>query len=158
MILSGAMKSYVLAPFNVIAPEARRVRSDVFPCVLQVVKAVKRKNASRDRYQMLKRNYQRKMAEGDKVMLSTEQSILREIAIMKACRHAHIVRLLAVVDDPKRNCIYMSTCDLSYLLAPLLMWPVQPWNILKEAEWCGRTKTSGRYSLSAKPGEYFGTW
>jgi serine/threonine protein kinase len=40
-------------------------------------------------------------------MNSTENSIRKEIAIMKKCRHPHIVRLLEVIDDPQQEKIYM---------------------------------------------------
>lgn len=41
-------------------------------------------------------------------MGSTYQKILQEIAIMKRCRHPHIVRLLEVIDDKIYKKIYMS--------------------------------------------------
>ena len=38
---------------------------------------------------------------------SLEQKIRKEIAIMKKCRHGHIVRLLEVIDDKLNERIYM---------------------------------------------------
>jgi hypothetical protein len=70
---------------------------------IQVVKAVKRRNATRDKFHMLRRNAQARKG----VPLSTEQSILREIAIMKCCRHANLVKILEVIDDPRREKIYI---------------------------------------------------
>lgn len=74
---------------------------------IQVIKAVKKHNATRDKFQMLRRNHQAR--KGD--LLSTEQSIRREIAIMKACRHANVVRLVEVLDDPRKDKVYMGECQ-----------------------------------------------
>ncbi len=38
---------------------------------------------------------------------TTEHKILKEIAIMKKCRHPHVVRLLEVIDDRLYERIYM---------------------------------------------------
>jgi hypothetical protein len=38
---------------------------------------------------------------------TTENKIRKEIAIMKKCRHAHVVRLLEVIDDRMKHKIYM---------------------------------------------------
>lgn len=40
-------------------------------------------------------------------MGTTENKIRKEIAIMKKCRHAHVVRLLEVIDDRMKHKIYM---------------------------------------------------
>lgn len=40
---------------------------------------------------------------------STEHKIRKEIAIMKKCRHPHVVRLLEVIDDALNEKIYMGT-------------------------------------------------
>lgn len=40
-------------------------------------------------------------------LTSTEQKIRKEIAIMKKCRHAHVVRLYEVIDDKIQSKIYM---------------------------------------------------
>ena len=45
---------------------------------------------------------------GDKPPLSsTEHSIRKEIAVMRNCRHANIVRLFEVIDDPQQDKIYL---------------------------------------------------
>ena len=46
---------------------------------------------------------------GDKVS-ATESKIRKEIAIMKKCRHPHVVRLIEVIDDRQKSSIYMSEC------------------------------------------------
>jgi hypothetical protein len=38
---------------------------------------------------------------------STEHSIRKEIAVMKKCRHANIVRLFEVIDDPQQDKIFL---------------------------------------------------
>jgi len=38
---------------------------------------------------------------------TTEYKIRKEIAIMKKCRHGHVVRLLEVIDDKLKEKIYM---------------------------------------------------
>jgi len=38
---------------------------------------------------------------------TTEHKIRKEIAIMKQCRHGHVVRLLEVIDDKLKEKIYM---------------------------------------------------
>jgi len=45
---------------------------------------------------------------------STEYKIRKEIAIMKRCRHPHVVRLLEVIDDKLFKKIYMSKHSLSF--------------------------------------------
>ena len=42
------------------------------------------------------------------VIGETERQIRKEIAIMKKCRHPHIVKLLEVIDDKLKSKIYMS--------------------------------------------------
>ena|ERR1700753_3166241 len=37
----------------------------------------------------------------------TERQIRKEIAIMKKCRHPHVVKLLEVIDDKLRSKIYL---------------------------------------------------
>lgn len=78
-----------------------------FECLAQLpsnafskaVKAVK-KVTKRDKYNLLRRG----VAEDD----NTLWSIQREIAIMKRCRHANVVRLVEVIDDPLADKIYIS--------------------------------------------------
>jgi serine/threonine protein kinase len=76
----------------------------------QAIKVVKRSNP-RDKIKLLRRNYQQnETAIGTNrpyFMNSTENSIRKEIAIMKKCRHPNIVRLLEVIDDPQQEKIYM---------------------------------------------------
>ncbi|KAF5374043.1 hypothetical protein D9757_010051 [Collybiopsis confluens] len=40
-------------------------------------------------------------------ILTTEQNIRKEIAIMKKCRHPHVVRLYEVIDDRKNAMVFM---------------------------------------------------
>lgn len=39
---------------------------------------------------------------------TVEAKIRKEIAIMKKCRHPHVVRLIEVIDDRQKSSIYMS--------------------------------------------------
>lgn len=73
------------------------------PPLISSTKAVKsiRKFTSRDKQNRLRRY----VAEDD----NTLWSIRREIAIMKRCRHANIVRLVEVIDDPAQEKIYLSS-------------------------------------------------
>ncbi|EGO24333.1 hypothetical protein SERLADRAFT_349007, partial [Serpula lacrymans var. lacrymans S7.9] len=50
---------------------------------------------------------------------STEYKIRKEIAIMKKCRHGHIVRLLEVIDDKLNDRIYMV---MEYLSGGEIKW------------------------------------
>ncbi|KII85486.1 hypothetical protein PLICRDRAFT_318088 [Plicaturopsis crispa FD-325 SS-3] len=50
---------------------------------------------------------------------STEQKIRKEIAIMRKCRHAHVVELLDVIDDALNEKIYMV---MEYLGGGELKW------------------------------------
>lgn len=81
------------------------------PCVgaLQAIKAVKRKNPKVDRMSKLRK---RNLPTSQHMRLtdqlgSTEQKIKKEIAIMKKCKHPHVVRLLEVIDDQLHERIYM---------------------------------------------------
>ena len=77
----------------------------------------------------------------------TERQIRKEIAIMKKCRHPHVVKLLEVIDDKLKSKIYLSEHTplvpfvanplyamrgVSYKtpIFPLLIWP-RLWNNLK---------------------------
>jgi len=42
----------------------------------------------------------------------TERQIRKEIAIMKKCRHPHVVKLLEVIDDKPKSKIYLSQYTL----------------------------------------------
>ncbi|KAI0925686.1 hypothetical protein AcW1_008060 [Taiwanofungus camphoratus] len=73
------------------------------------IKAVKRKNVKVDRMSKLRK---RNFPSSPHVPLadqlgSTEHKIRKEIAIMKKCRHPHVVRLLEVIDDKLNEKIYM---------------------------------------------------
>ncbi|KAF9451944.1 hypothetical protein P691DRAFT_756827 [Macrolepiota fuliginosa MF-IS2] len=72
------------------------------------IKIVKRSNP-RDKIKLLRRNYQQSETTygSDRPLNSTENSIRKEISIMKKCRHPNIVRLLEVIDDPQQDKIYM---------------------------------------------------
>ncbi|KAF9049824.1 kinase-like domain-containing protein [Panaeolus papilionaceus] len=70
------------------------------------VKSIRRNNP-RDKIKLLRRNYQQENQDGHAPMNSTMNSIRKEIAIMKKCRHANLVRLVEVIDDPKEDKIYM---------------------------------------------------
>ena len=42
---------------------------------------------------------------------SQEYKIKKEIAVMKLCRHPHVVRLLEVIDDKLYQKVYMGQCS-----------------------------------------------
>lgn len=50
---------------------------------------------------------------------STENKIRKEVAIMKKCRHAHVVRLLEVIDDKLAQKIYLSTYAFVSVTGPV---------------------------------------
>lgn len=54
---------------------------------------------------------------------SLEQKIRKEIAIMKKCRHGHIVRLLEVIDDKLNDRIYMGKHSPSLFAANSVDFP-----------------------------------
>ncbi|PPQ97382.1 hypothetical protein CVT26_006616 [Gymnopilus dilepis] len=70
------------------------------------VKAVRRTNP-RDKMKLLRRNYQQESQNGRPPLNSTMNSIRKEIAIMKKCRHGNVVRLIEVIDDSQDEKIYM---------------------------------------------------
>lgn len=57
---------------------------------------------------LLRRNYQQESQNGRPPLNSTMNSIRKEIAIMKKCRHGNVVRLIEVIDDSQDEKIYMS--------------------------------------------------
>ncbi|KAF9232951.1 kinase-like domain-containing protein [Melanogaster broomeanus] len=73
------------------------------------IKAVKRNNPRAEKLNLLRRKNLPTSPHTpltDKLS-SLEQKIRKEIAIMKKCRHGHIVRLLEVIDDKLNERIYM---------------------------------------------------
>ena len=52
----------------------------------------------------------------------TERQIRKEIAIMKKCRHPHVVKLLEVIDDKLKSKIYMSEHTLLTPFAVVLLY------------------------------------
>ncbi|KAG6916675.1 hypothetical protein DXG01_005899 [Tephrocybe rancida] len=85
----------------------------------QALKVVKR-NGPRDRIKMLRRNHQQNSCEGGTSALgSMEHSIRREIAVMRRCHHANIVRLYEVMDDPRQDKIYLA---MEYLSGGPVQW------------------------------------
>jgi serine/threonine protein kinase len=86
------------------------VRCRRSPDALQAIKAVKR-SSPRDKMKLLRRNYQQNETTSSERQYppnSTENTIRKEIAIMKKCRHPNIVRLMEVIDDPQQEKIFMS--------------------------------------------------
>jgi serine/threonine protein kinase len=80
---------------------------------LVAIKSVKRTNQRAEKIHLLRKqrvaNFPR---DPEHVPLtarisSTENKIRKEIAIMKKCKNAHIVRLLEVIDDRTKEKIYM---------------------------------------------------
>ncbi|KAF8236473.1 kinase-like protein [Tricholoma matsutake] len=81
------------------------------------LKVVKR-NSPRDKIKLLRRNHRQNT--GDRPPLSsTEHSIRKEIAVMKKCRHANIVRLFEVIDDPQQDKIFLA---MEYLSGGQVQW------------------------------------
>jgi len=77
-------------------------------CGTQAIKTVKRNNP-RDKIRLLrKRHQQSETVLGTERIYSTENSIRKEIAIMKKCRHPNVVQLFEVIDDPQQDKIYLS--------------------------------------------------
>ena len=75
------------------------------------MKIVKRANPRLDKLNKLRRKQQ--MPTSGHTPLTeaigeTERQIRKEIAIMKKCRHPHVVQLLEVIDDKLKSKIYMS--------------------------------------------------
>lgn len=85
------------------------------------IKAVKRVNPRAEKLNLLRR---RNLPASSHTPLtdklsSLEQKIRKEIAIMKKCRHGHIVRLLEVIDDKLNERIYMV---MEYLSGGEIKW------------------------------------
>jgi hypothetical protein len=76
------------------------------------IKMVMRNDKHEDRMRMLRHNNRPIPRDGNHLPLtarlgSHENKIRKEIAIMKKCKNAHIVRLLEVIDDKTNKKIYM---------------------------------------------------
>ncbi|KAG1905362.1 kinase-like domain-containing protein [Suillus fuscotomentosus] len=85
------------------------------------IKAVKRNNPRAEKMNMLRR---RNIPASSHTPLteklgSLEHKIRKEIAIMKKCRHGHVVRLLEVIDDKLNDRIYMV---MEYLSGGEIKW------------------------------------
>jgi hypothetical protein len=81
------------------------------PSFSQAIKVVKRNNPRANRLRELRRQ-QSTFPPSDHTPLtarvsSTETKIRKEIAIMKKCRHANVVMLVEVIDDPISERIFM---------------------------------------------------
>ena len=90
------------------------IHSSLLPNTYQAIKAVKRNNPRAEKMNLLRR---RNLPTSPHTPLtdklsSLEQKIRKEIAIMKKCRHGHIVRLLEVIDDKLNDRIYMGKLPL----------------------------------------------
>lgn len=76
----------------------------------QAIKGVRKVNVQRDKIKMLRKINQQDASrvQANPLPNSTMNSIRKEIAIMKKCRHANLVRLFEIIDDPNAEKIYMS--------------------------------------------------
>jgi len=75
------------------------------------MKSVKRDNPRAERWKKFQKRplpTSPHLPVGD-MLGTTEAKIRKEIAIMKKCRHAHVVRLFEVIDDRLKDKIYMGT-------------------------------------------------
>lgn len=84
--------------------------------MLQAMKIVERDPLHEQKQRRFKANRPDYVPVVDKIH-AVELKIRKEIAIMKKCRHAHVVRLVEVIDDRQKSCIYMGQCT-SVLLNP----------------------------------------
>ena len=87
----------------------------------QALKVVKR-NSPRDKIKLLRRNHRQNTV--DRPLSSTEHSVRKEIAVMKKCRHANIVRLFEVIDDPQHDKIFLGEPIIASrsVLYSVLLW------------------------------------
>ncbi|TCD61659.1 hypothetical protein EIP91_008107, partial [Steccherinum ochraceum] len=85
------------------------------------IKAVKRKNPKIDRMQQFRKKNLPSSPHTPVTenLSSTEHKIRKEIAIMKKCRHPHVVQLLEVIDDRLSEKIYMV---MEYLAGGEIKW------------------------------------
>src|ERR1700761_2414895 len=92
----------------------------------QAIKVVSRHNPRADRLNQLKRK--RIPRSGPHLPVtdnlgSQEYKIKKEIAVMKLCRHPHVVRLLEVIDDKLYQKVYMGE------FVPVLLLPHPPFSL-----------------------------
>lgn len=83
-----------------------------------VVKAVKRLSIQ-DKSKMFKKSY---VAARRNDPPSSEQSVQKEISILKSCRHASHVQLLEVIDDPSQDSVFIA---MEYLCGGQIQWEYQ---------------------------------
>ena len=88
---------------------------------------MKRKNAREDKMKLLRKSAIQASPHTPLTdrMGTAESKIRKEIAIMKKCRHAHVVRLLEVIDDRMKHKIYMGKCttiSLSSVCRLVYVW------------------------------------
>ncbi|KAF9223814.1 kinase-like protein [Gyrodon lividus] len=101
------------------------------------IKAVKRNNPRAEKMNLLRR---RNLPTSPHTPLtdklgSLEQKIRKEIAIMKKCRHGHIVRLLEVIDDKLNERIYMV---MEYLGGGEIKWRNEQHEPILKVDQCRR--------------------
>jgi SNF1-activating kinase 1 len=82
---------------------------------------MKRKNSREDKMKLLRKSAIQASPHTPLTerLGTTENKIRKEIAIMKKCRHAHVVRLLEVIDDRMKYKIYMGEIATSPSSSPL---------------------------------------
>lgn len=73
----------------------------------QAIKLVKR-SSPKDKIKLLRKTYQQASGSAKYAITSTENSVRREIAVMKECRHPNLAKLLEVIDDIREDKIYLS--------------------------------------------------
>ncbi|KAG6898671.1 hypothetical protein C0993_005248 [Termitomyces sp. T159_Od127] len=100
---------------------ARLPQGDAGRRIAVAMKSVKRDNA---RAKQLRRLRQQRLPTSAHTALvdrlgTTEAKIRKEIAIMKKCRHPHVVRLYEVIDDRSKEKIYMV---MEYLAGGEVRW------------------------------------
>ncbi|KAH0832988.1 kinase-like domain-containing protein [Lanmaoa asiatica] len=101
------------------------------------IKVVKRNNPRAEKMNLLRR---RNLPTSPHTPLtdklgSLEQKIRKEIAIMKKCRHGHIVRLLEVIDDKLNDRIYMV---MEYLGGGEIKWRNEQHQPVLQVDQCRR--------------------
>jgi serine/threonine protein kinase len=94
------------------------------------MKSVKRDNPRAEQFKRLR---QQRLPTSSHTPLAdrlntTEAKIRKEIAIMKKCRHPHVVRLYEVIDDRMRDKIYMGESSLLHVSAPEAFLDLYTWH------------------------------